>query len=100
MKKVADSCLSRDFVEGRIKEAFKKNKFCQSFELNCKFPRQAEQFYDYASKKTAVKSKMKADLREQICAHFEVESIDEIPCCELNNLNALFKRNTIHRCVS
>ena len=92
MKKVADSCLSRDFVEGRIKEAFKKNKFCQSFELNCKFPRQAEQFYDYASKKIAVKSKIKADLREQICAHFEVESIDEIPCCEVEQLERFIQK--------
>ncbi len=86
MKKVVQSYLSGDFVEGRIREAFKKNKYCQSFELNCKFPRQAYQFYDYSSKKIALKAQMKEDLRQQICEHFDVESIDQVPCCEVEQL--------------
>ena len=39
-----------------------------------------------------MKSKIKADLREQICAYFEVESIDEIPCCEVEQLERFIQK--------
>lgn len=89
MKKV-EEChfLSGEFVEERIRDAFKKNKYCKSFEVNCKFPRHAVQFTEYASKKTSLKAQIKEDLRHQICENFEVDSIEEIPYCEVEKLES------------
>ena len=90
MKKVEESAfLSGEFVEARIRDAFKKNKYCKSFAINCKFPRHAVSFMSYASKKLSLTAQIKEDLRAQICEMFKVSSIEKIPYCEVENLQNL-----------
>ncbi|MDE5977281.1 MAG: hypothetical protein K2G70_02285 [Turicibacter sp.] len=71
--------LSRDYIEGRIREAFKKNEYCQLFELSCKYPKEAIQFTPYQTLKTRLKERIKEDIRHQVLERFQVESIEHLP---------------------
>ena len=80
MKKVEDcKFLSGSFVEDRIREAFKKNEYCQLFELSCKYPKEAVQFAPYQTLKTRLKERIKEDMRYQILDRFKVETIEHLP---------------------
>lgn len=93
MKKVEESAfLSGEFVEARVRDAFKKNKYCKSFAINCKFPRHAVSFMSYASKKLSLTAQIKEDLRVQICETFKVTSIEKNPYCEVEKLENFINR--------
>ncbi len=80
MKKVEEcKFLSGSFVEDRIREAFKKNDYCQLFELGCKYPKEAVQFAPYQTLKTRLKERIKEDMRYQILDRFKVETIEHLP---------------------